>query len=159
MKSTCSSVLGEQRKPGSEWITLESLERIRKRREVKQVVNKARTRKEKLEAQRKYSELNQSVKNSIKKDKNVFLEGLPERAEKAGACGQMKIVYNTTRIISGKHRTLITRPVKDKHGNDIYEQEGQLNRWREHFEQLLNRPPRKKSTRNPTSKTRSTYQH
>ena len=28
MKSTCSSVLGEQRKPRSEWITLESLERI-----------------------------------------------------------------------------------------------------------------------------------
>ena len=23
----------------------------------------------------------------------------------------------------------------------MYEQEGQLNRWREHFEQLLNRPP------------------
>ena len=46
----------------------------------------------------------------------------------------MKIVYDTTRIISGKHRTSITRPVKDKHGNDIYEQEG-------HFEQLLNRPP------------------
>ena len=53
----------------------------------------------------------------------------------------MKIVYDTTRIISGKHRTSITRPVKDKHGNDIYEQEGQLNRLREHFEQLLNRPP------------------
>ena len=141
MKSTCSSVLGEQRKPRSEWITLESLERIGKRREAKQVVNKARTRKEKLEAQRKYSELNKSVKNSIKKDKNVFLEGLAERAEKAAACGQMKIVYDTTRIISGKHRTPITRPVKDKHGNDIYEQEGQLNRWREHFEQLLNRPP------------------
>ena len=141
MKSTCSSVLGEQRKPRSGWITLESLERIGKRREAKQVVNKARTRKEKLEAQRKFSELNKSVKNSIKKDKNVFLEGLAERAEKAAACGQMKIVYDTTRIISGKHRTSITRPVKDKHGNDIYEQEGQLNRWREHFEQLLNRPP------------------
>ena len=67
MKSTCSSVFGEQRKPRSEWITLESLERIGKRREAKQVVNKARTRKEKLEAQRKYSELNKSVKNSIKK--------------------------------------------------------------------------------------------
>ena len=81
--------------------------------------NKARTRKEKLEAQRKYSELNKRVKNSIKKDKNVFLEGLAERAEKAAACGQMKIVYDTTRIIFGKHRTSITRPVKDKHGNDI----------------------------------------
>ena len=32
----------------------------------------------------------------------------------------MKIVYDTTRVISGKHRTSITRPVKDKHGNDIY---------------------------------------
>ena len=137
MKSTCSSVLGEQRKPRSGWITLESLERIGKRREAKQV----RTRKEKLEAHRKYSELNKSVKNSIKKDKNVFLEGLAERAEKAAARGQMKIVYDTTRIISGKHRTSITRPVKDKHGHDVYEQEGQLNRWRKHFEQLLNRPP------------------
>ena len=117
------------------------MERIGKRREAKKVVNKARTRKEKLEAQRKYSELNKSVKNSIKKDKNVFLEGLAERTEKAAACGQMKIVYDTTRIISGKHRTSITRPVKDKHGYDIYEQKGQLNRWREYFKQFLNRPP------------------
>ena len=120
MKSTCSSVLGEQREPRSEWITLESLERIGKGREAKQVVNKARTRKEKPEAQRKYSELNKSVNNSIKKDKNVFLEGLAERAEKAAACGQMKIVCDTTRTISRKHITSITRPVKDKHGNGIY---------------------------------------
>ena len=119
MKSTCSSVLGEQRKPRSEWITLESLERIGKRREAKQIVNKARTRKEKLEVQRKYSELNKSVKNSKKKDKNVFLERLAEGAEKAAACGQIKIVNDTKRIISGKHRTSITIPVKDKHGNDI----------------------------------------
>ena len=62
-------------------------------------------KKEKLEAQRKYSELNKSVKNSIKKDKNVFLEGLAERTKKAAACGQMKIVYDTTRIISGKQKT------------------------------------------------------
>ena len=142
MKSTCSSVLGAQRKPVSEWITLESLERIGKRREAKQVVNKARTRKGKLEAQMKYSELHKRVKNSIKKDKNVFLEGPFERAEKAAACGQMKILYDTTRIISVKHRTSITRPIKEKHGNGIiYEQEGQLYRWREHFEQLPNRPP------------------
>ena len=73
MKSTCSSVLGEQRKPGSEWITPESLERIGKRREAKQVVNKARTRKGKLEAQRKFSELNKSVKNSNKERQECIL--------------------------------------------------------------------------------------
>ena len=51
----------------------------------------------------------------------------------------MKQPYDTTRKLSGKYGRP-ERPVKDKNGKTIIGKEGQLSRWAEHFEELLNRP-------------------
>ena len=52
----------------------------------------------------------------------------------------MRIVYQSTRVLAGKF-SKPSVPVKDLQGNPIFGQEGQLDRWKEHFESLLNRPP------------------
>ena len=52
----------------------------------------------------------------------------------------MKELYETTRKLSGKRRKNDI-PVTDKNGRTLTRQEDQLNRWAEHFEELLNRPP------------------
>ena len=41
--------------------------------------------------------------------------------------------------IKGKYGNL-QRPVQDKAGSTLMTKEGQLNRWEEHYEELLNRP-------------------
>ena len=51
----------------------------------------------------------------------------------------MKTLYNISKKLSGKH-SRPERPVKDKNGSTIKGIEGELNRWAEHFEELLNRP-------------------
>ena len=56
----------------------------------------------------------------------------------------MKQLYDTTRKLSSKYGRP-ERPVKDKNGKTIIGKEGQLSRWAEHFEELLNRP----TPRNP----------
>ena len=52
----------------------------------------------------------------------------------------MKQLYEITRKLAGKYKRT-DRPIKDKNGNVLTSDEDQLKRWREHFEELLNRPP------------------
>ena len=51
----------------------------------------------------------------------------------------MKKVYDTTRLLSGK-RTVQNTPVKDNNGVVLTRTDDQLNRWKEHFQEILNRP-------------------
>ena len=138
--STCTTVLGPKKDIHKEWITQESLDKIRKRRESKEEINGSRTNEEKETAREKYSVAHKEVKESIKKDKNAFIESLAEKAEQAAANGHMRIVYQTTKTLSGKFSKPAV-PVKDKEGRSIFEQKGQCDRWKEHFNELLNRPP------------------
>ena len=52
----------------------------------------------------------------------------------------MKQLYEIIRKLAGKYKRTY-RPIKDKNGNVLTSDEDQLKRWREHFEELLNRPP------------------
>ena len=49
-------------------------------------------------------------------------------------------MYDITRKLAGKYKRT-DRRTKDKNGNVLTSDEDQLKRWREHFEELLNRPP------------------
>ena len=113
---------------------------VKERRKLKLDVSNSRTRAEKLAASEKYGDFNKEVKKSLQKDRNAYLDEMAEKAEAAAADGHMKIVYQTTRILSGKW-SKPAAPVKDKDGKTVFGQEGQLDRWREHFDNLLNRPP------------------
>jgi len=53
----------------------------------------------------------------------------------------MKQLYDITRKLPGKYKHT-DRPTNDKNGNVLTSDEDQMKRWREHFEELLNRPSR-----------------
>ena len=74
------------------------------------------------------------------KCKENFIEDLAKEAEDASAQGNMKKRYAITRQLAGKYKH-IHRPIKDKNGNVLTSDEDQLKRWKEHIEELLNRPP------------------
>ena len=140
INSTCKEVMGPKVTNHKEWISPDSLKMIKSRRELKDRVNNSRTRAEKMAAQEDYSKAHREVKKSIKKDKNTYLEGLAEKAEQAAAVGNLRIVYQTTKTLSGKF-SKPALPVKDMDGKSIFDPAGQVNRWQEHFMALLNRPP------------------
>ena len=56
------------------WVTTDSLEKIRIRREIKEQINASRTEEEKRIAKEKYSIAHRDVKSSLKKDKNAYME-------------------------------------------------------------------------------------
>ncbi|GFR79712.1 hypothetical protein ElyMa_004027800 [Elysia marginata] len=125
MSSTRSSGLGHRKKIYKDWIIQEPLNKIQRRREIRGDLNRCRTRTEKKEAQDKYLIAHREVKQSIKRDKYRFLEEQTERAEQAGASGNMRLVHQIAKTPSGK-QSKPAIPVKDQQGNSIFTQEGQL---------------------------------
>ena len=139
IRSTCQEVVGRPSRTHKEWISTETLSKIEIRKERKATLNNAKTRAAKAQAQEDYMEAHREVKNSIKNDKRAYIEGLAAEAEQAAYYGNLKELYDTAKRLSGKFRKP-ERPVKDKQGKTINRLDQQINRWAEHFEELLNRP-------------------
>ncbi|KAK7107318.1 hypothetical protein V1264_015265 [Littorina saxatilis] len=137
--STCQEVLGSKTHNHKEWISAETLKNIEARREKKTALNNSKTRAAKAKANEEYAEANRSVKHSIKTDKKNYIEMLATEAEEAAYHGNTRDLYSTIKKISGKFAKP-ERPVKDRNGRAIPDEEGQKNRWVEHFQELLNRP-------------------
>nr|KAG5692145.1 hypothetical protein BaRGS_020693 [Batillaria attramentaria] len=137
--STCKEVLGPKKFSHKEWISADTLKMIEERKAKKVAVNNSRTRAGKAKALEEYATTNRAVKRSIKADKKNYMEMLAIEAEEAAYNGNMRDLYATIKKLSGKF-SKPERPVKDKEGKPIPDEEGQRKRWIEHFEELLNRP-------------------
>ena len=79
------------------------------------------------------------VKKSIKADNREYMNMLATETEEVAHQGNLWELYTTIKKLSGKFGKP-EKPVKDKGGTPIPDEEGQKKRWVEHFEELLNRP-------------------
>ena len=139
-KTTCKEVLGEKRGEQKESISKASVDKIDRRIKKKVQVNESRTRKAKIEADMEYREAAKEARNSVRKDKEDYVKQMAEKAERAATVGNKRILYQTIKTLTGK----FGKPevlIKDKEGNTVYRKEAQAKRWKEHFENPLNRPP------------------
>ena len=134
----CDEVLGFKRPHQKAWITEGTWKLIEERKVLKFKLDQARTRAQKQTAQGIYSAKNKQVKKSARKDKRTYIDNLATNAQQAAAKNDMKTLYNITKQLSGK-RTNNNKPVKDKQGNFISNEREQINRWKEHFAECLNR--------------------
>ena len=64
---------------------------------------------------------------------------LATETEEAAHQGNLRQLYTTTKKLSGKLGKP-ERPLNDKGGKPVPEEDGQKKRWTEHYEELLNRP-------------------
>ena len=138
--AACKAVLGPKKYHHKDWISAETLGKIRVRKEKKAAVNSSRTRAERSKALKKYSNAHKSTKKGIRADKTKYMDGIAEVAEQAARAGNMKGLYDTTKKLAEKFGNP-ERRVKDKTGRKIVGEEQQKKRWVEHFEELLNRSP------------------
>jgi hypothetical protein len=88
-----------------------------------------------------YSRLNKLVKKSGKYDFNNRAHGMADNLEEAARKGQQREVWQKIYVISRtkKKQSVV---VRDKSGHLIADPHAQKKRWKEHFSQLLNPPPR-----------------
>ena len=139
VNTTCEEVLGRRKPQQKDWISAETIRKIQIRKDKKGAVNSSRTRAAKAAAQKEHTAANREVRKSVKTNKRDFVEGLAEEAERAAASRSMKQLYDTTKKLAGKLKKS-ERPIRDKNGTVLTGVDKQLNRWAEHFGELLNRP-------------------
>ncbi|VDP62681.1 unnamed protein product [Schistosoma curassoni] len=116
--STCHEVLGHKKRYHKEWITVDTLDKIEKRRNKKAVINTSRTRSEKAKVQAEYTEVNRQVKRSIRTDKRKYVEDLLTMGEKTAIEGNMRQLYDTSKKLAGNY-CKPKRPVESKEGKVI----------------------------------------
>ena len=78
------------------------------------------------------------VKQSARKDKRNWLEERAAAAEKATENGRSRELYNITKAIVGERKRQEVG-VKNKQGEFKTETQEKLQRWVEHFSEILNR--------------------
>ena len=71
---TCEQVLGRTKANRKEWISKETWELIEQRKGTKNTTNMARTRNQKIEASKRYQELNREVKRRCRRDRRAYVE-------------------------------------------------------------------------------------
>ncbi|VDP56857.1 unnamed protein product [Schistosoma mattheei] len=82
LTSTCQGVLGLKKHHHKEWISIETLDRIKERKNKKAAINNSRTQAEKVQAQSEYIEANKPLNKSTKTDKQKYVEELATMAKK-----------------------------------------------------------------------------
>ncbi|VDP88409.1 unnamed protein product [Schistosoma mattheei] len=66
LTSTCQEVLGPKKHHHKEWISTETLDKIKESKNKKTAINNSRARAEKVQAQAQYIEANNQVKRIIR---------------------------------------------------------------------------------------------
>lgn len=138
LTDTAEEVLGFRNTRRKEWMSTNTWECIEQRRELKLKLNNWRTRNQKVELQAAYHAKDREVKKNAKADRKKWVADLAESAETAARERNMKGLYDITRKLARK-KFKQNRPIKSKQGDVITNDEAKLNRWREHFMEVLNR--------------------
>ena len=102
-------------------------------------MNQAKTLQQKQQASDRHSALSKEVKKELLEDKRMYFKTFANEAEEAASKGDLKTLYATTRILSERHCNP-NRPVRKKEGRLLTIVEDQIARWKEHFQEVLNRP-------------------
>ena len=137
---TSKEELGYRKREFKSWLTDATISKIEERREIKQKLNQAKTRTQKLEIQKEYKTKDIQVKRSARNDKRNLIDGLANEAEDAAGKNDMKTLYNITRQLSGR-KSNTNRPIRKQDGTILSKPTEQLERWKEHFHSLLNSTP------------------
>jgi len=95
----------------------------------------ARARQQKREAKNRCQELNREEKRRCKRDKRVYVESEPEKAEEAEKKGDRRTLYEITRKLSGRFQNTC-KPVRNEAAVLLRSAEEEMHRWREHFQNV-----------------------
>ena len=132
--------LGYKEKKYKSWLSQDTIRKIEDRRQIWEMMQCARTRLQKLQAQKDYNEKKKEVKKSVRKDKRDIVNKLATEAQEAADKNDQRTLYEITRRLAGK-KYGNTPQLKDADGITITKVTGQLDRWKEYFQILLNGTP------------------
>ena len=127
--------LGFKKNEKQPWISQNTINLMNERQELRKKVLDTENEADKAS----YNRLSKAIKKSAQRDKRSYTEELATKAENAARQNRMKEVYDITRKLTGKFNKSSSH-IRDKQGNLLKTDEDNLNRWAEHFNDILNVP-------------------
>jgi len=140
MREAGEKVLGHKKRPKEEWISQDTWAKISERKKIKARVLNTKSPRLLERVQKEYRQKDKEVKRSARQDKRAYVEKLAEAAEVAARRKDFKTVYKISKKLSGRDGHQLDVPVKDRTGGIITGEREKVERWREHFSNILNRP-------------------
>ena len=138
LQKTSENILGFINYERKEWISDTTWKIILERKETKEMINHA-SETAIRDLKLKYAQLDKNVSKSARKDKRKYLEDMAAQAQRTADSNNMRETYRLTQKLT--NRTIKTdRPLKAADGSLLTTEVQQINRWTEHFEELLNKP-------------------
>ena len=136
---TAEDVLGYKTKERKDWISDQTWQKIEDRKKIKSKLNAAKSDRLKVKLKSDYTAKDKQIKKSAREDKKRFVEDLAEKAQEASVRGDLRKMYQITKQLCGKNQPH-NSAVKDKNGKILTAERDVIDRWRRHFEEVLNRP-------------------
>ena len=136
--SVAEKVLGPRTKESKPWVSANSWKKIDERRELKKKREQAKSERRKTMLANEYKEKDKEVKRSMRHDKREWMENIARDAEENAHNGNMKGVYDATRKLCNVCPKG-SGAVRNKEGRILTREDEVLQRWKEHFEEILNR--------------------
>lgn len=136
---TATDIIGYKKKGNKEWLTPGTWQKIKERKDLKAKMLNTRSPRLRVQVQTEYKIKDCEVKRSARKDKREFVDQLAKDAEAAATRGELSTVYKITKKLCGK-KTSQSIPLKNKDGSNISTERERITRWKEHFQEVLNRP-------------------
>lgn len=135
-KETAEKVLGRVKKKNKQWLREETWKAIDQRQMIHDKVHSTKSERRKSKLRLEYKMKDREVKRRAREDKRFWLEQMGNEAEKYSENGRTRELYQTTKKITNKRRRQVAT-VKNKRGEIIKDQNARLERWAEHFEEVL----------------------
>ena len=133
---TAEKVLGRVKKKNKQWLREETREAIDQRQMIHNKIQSTKSERRKSKLRLEYKMKYREVKRRAREDKRVWLEQTGHEAEKYAENGRTRELYQTAKKITNKRRCQVAT-VKNKRGEIIKDKNARLERWAEHFEEVL----------------------
>ena len=135
---TAISTLGyAKRNKNEDFLTTATWKLIERKKELKNKINSARTNSERREASESYSVIDRRVKREIRTDKRESIDNIAKQAQEAADNKNLRELYTLTKRMAGSFSQRDTL-VKDSRGALLNDVQQQLERWKQHFDGVLN---------------------
>lgn len=138
--STGQEILGTKPKERKDWITDQTWTKIEERRMLKRLVSGAPDEEQRQAARELYRVKNHEVSRSARSDKRRWMSRLADEAQQAANVHNMRDTYRIAKMICETSASS-NHSVRAADGRLLTNEDDQVERWSEHFEQVLNQSP------------------
>lgn len=136
---TAKEILGYRKNKSKPWISQESWALIAERKQINNRIINTRSERTRENLRDQYKGKDKEIKKQIKIDKKAWIDNMAKEAEEAAGKHHMKTLYSITKRLSNE-KPKKCMAINDKDNQTITNSEDRRKRWKEHFNEILNRP-------------------